>query len=214
MAEANPTCRDPRFKDLTGQVFGRLTVLKYAGKRGTNKRWLCRCECGEHAEACGSNLTRGLSRSCGCLRRELVSARRTTHGRRKTAEYRAWAHLIGRCCTTTDHRYSSYGGRGITVCDRWRESFEAFYEDMGDKPSPRHSIERRENSGNYEPGNCIWATPKQQARNTRRNVLLTFDGRTQCIAAWAEELEMNSHTLARRIRKGWSIERALTEPVH
>jgi hypothetical protein len=213
MAESKSTRRGPNFKDLTGQVFGRLTVLAFAGIKASRASWLCRCKCGTQKEVVGQHLLRGSSKSCGCLSREQSISRSTTHGKFGTPEYRTWTGIITRCCNSRNHGYARYGGRGITVCERWRSSFEAFYEDMGDRPSPRHSIERVNNGLGYSKENCVWATPSQQARNRRSNRLLTFNGQTKSLVEWAEELGMQPDTLGRRLKDGWSVERALTTPV-
>lgn len=207
---ALPACA----KDLTGHPpFGRWTVLSYAGSRDGNAYWICQCDCGTTKEVCGGSLNRGDTRSCGCLQREQLLARSTTHGKTRSPEYHSWNHMLRRCYNQRDWKYPQYGGRGIAVCERWQDSFEAFYEDMGDKPSAQHSIEREDNDGNYEPGNCVWATPNQQARNRRSSRMLAFGGRTQCISDWAEELGMSRDTIRKRLNAGWSVERALTETV-
>lgn len=223
MAANDSNRRAHNFKDLTGRTFGRLTVISFSAfvDRSYPSRqrvhhistWLCRCECGNETVVFSGNLIRGNTRSCGCLSRETSAARQTTHGMTNSPEYRVWSHIIGRCHNPSDAAYADYGGRGIAVCERWRASFESFYEDMGPRPSSMHSIERRNNSGHYSKENCRWATRREQMRNTRRNVLVTFDGRTQCVAAWAEETGIPSDTLRARLRLGWSAERALKEPV-
>jgi hypothetical protein len=121
--------------------------------------------------------------------------------------------MLARCRNRRDRRYSDYGGRGITVCARWAQSFPAFFADMGPRPSPQHSIERKDNAGDYEPGNCVWATRKEQQRNTRRNRLLTYRGLTLPAVAWAERIGMNPHTLRDRLRLGWPVAKALTTPI-
>jgi hypothetical protein len=121
--------------------------------------------------------------------------------------------MIERCERSYHNRFHRYGGRGIRICERWRHDFEAFLADMGPLPGPRYSIERIDNDADYEPGNCRWATPKEQARNTRRNRLVTYAGRTLCVNAWAEELGMNRRTISARLKKGWSPEQALTLPL-
>lgn len=215
MADTHSIARPSRVKDLTGLIFCRWTVLERSERKrnGTNMLWLCRCDCGRKSVVSGGSLANGTSRSCGCLQKEITIARSQTHGKSHTTEYKSWTHIIWRCYNRNCSTYSLYGGRGITVCEQWRNSFEAFYDDMGDKPSRQHSIDRKDNDGHYEPGNCVWATQREQARNRRNNRLLTFDGRAQCIAAWAEELGIQTDTLKRRIYVGWSVERALTTPV-
>lgn len=153
--------------DLTGSRFGRLTVTSFSESRmqGANKRrfWNCICDCGISIEVLGLSLSSGNTKSCGCFRDEQQS----THRMSKTKEYRAWHAMWQRCSNPKNVRYSDYGGRGITVCDQWK-SFEAFYSDMGDKPSPDHSIDRMDNERGYEPGNCKWSTRSEQQRNKRK----------------------------------------------
>lgn len=153
-------------KDITGDVFGGWTVLRFAGSRkvdGISRRfWECRCVCGATSEILSTSLFNGNTKSCGCLKIES----QTTHGRSQTPEYRTWAHMHQRCTNPKHKRFADWGGRGIKVCDRW-QSFEAFLEDMGERPSAGHSIDRENNDGNYEPGNCRWATRSQQQSNKR-----------------------------------------------
>jgi len=139
---------------------------------------------------------------------------KTQHGGRHTPEYAAWTRMKRRCYNPKQDHYDRYGGRGIAVCARWLNSFENFLADMGPRPSPKHSIERKDNDRDYEPANCVWATLTEQTRNRCTNKLLTYKGRTQCLAAWAEEIGIGRSTLDRRIRHyKWPIERALTTPV-
>lgn len=162
--EAMPT--DRRFIDMTGRRFGRLLVISYAGRpRPSQHEWLCNCDCGTEIKVDGARLRKGSTTSCGCLRNELNATRFVTHGETNSPEYTSWVGMKGRCLNPANPKYERYGGRGISVCDRWRDSFEAFLEDMGHRPSPAHSIDRRDNDGNYEPGNCRWATPVEQQRN-------------------------------------------------
>jgi len=133
------------------------------------------------------------------------------HGMSKThPEYRIWASMKSRCANPNDPGYFRYGGRGIKVCDRWKESFTAFYEDMGQRPSPRHSLDRIDTDGGYEPDNCRWVLPKTQSNNRRDNRLVTLDGRTQTLTEWIREKGLHYGTVRVRVSRGWSYEDALT----
>lgn len=214
MAETNSIAMPPRVKDLTGHPpFGRLTVLAFAGQKARKAYWLCRCDCGNETAVRGTELVSGRTQSCGCLGRERTITRNTTHGMSRTLEYRTWNGMIQRCHNPHNKSYHRYGGRSITVCERWRTSLDTFIEDMGPRPTPKHTIERINNSLGYSPDNCKWATRKEQAHNTRQNVMIRFHGKTQCIGAWAEERGMAMKILWQRLNRGWSIERALTTPI-
>lgn len=192
---------------VAGETFGRLTAIRKTSN--SPSRWLCRCTCGTEKSVNASHLLQGNTRSCGCLKNPAK-----THGKTKTREFTSWQGMLGRCYTPTNKKYPSYGGRGISVCPRWKNSFEAFLQDMGPRPSPQHSIDRIDNDGNYEPGNCRWATPKEQSRNRRSNVLLTHNGKTQTVVEWSEETGISKYALLQRIQKlKWSTEEALTRPV-
>lgn len=152
--------------ELTGQRFGRWTVLRFAGIRNGNSRWLCRCACGRRKVLGGRFLTHHYPRSCGCLFRELSSTRRRVHGMTGSPEFRSWAAMLTRCSNRKSKDWRLYGARGIRVCERWRRSFLAFHSDMGKRPRGR-TLDRRNNDGNYTPQNCRWATPLTQSRNRR-----------------------------------------------
>ncbi len=201
----------PRTQDLTAQSFDRLTVLRFAGYVHGNAYWTCQCSCGTTKDIGASSLRDENTRSCGCLRRESTRKNKTIHGKRHTPEYRAWHHIRQRCENPSDAAYNRYGGRGITVCEAWHD-FATFYEDMGPRPSPEHSIDRRDNNGSYEKTNCYWATDTEQARNKRNNHLLTFNGITQCLEAWSVLQGLRPETIRSRLHKGCSIEEALTVP--
>jgi len=157
-------------KDLTGQTFGKLKVIGYAETRNKRAYWLCECACGKQVVKMGKYLTDGDTSSCGCFHKEQLSERQRTHGESvdNTPEYRTWRHMKDRCYNKNNSKYPRYGGRGITVCERWKDSYLNFIEDMGRKPSPDHSIDRINNDGNYEPENCRWATTQQQGTNKTR----------------------------------------------
>lgn len=155
------------FIDLTGEVFGRLTVLHRVPSDGKVK-FACKCECGNTVNITASNLRSGTSKSCGCLNTEKRSSTHKTHGKRNSPEYNSWRGMKNRCYNTTHNRYAIYGGRGITVCDRWLNSFENFFADMGAKPHPTYSIDRINVDGNYEPSNCRWASKSEQRLNIRK----------------------------------------------
>jgi hypothetical protein len=161
------------FIQETGNRYGRLLVLRRAadhvfpsGRVGVT--WICLCDCGKESISLARNLRSGSTRSCGCLAAEHSRTLTRTHGMSGTPEYRAWKGAIGRCENRSSPHYQDYGGRGIMVCEQWRHNFEAFFTDVGPRPSPDHSLDRIDNDGNYEPGNCRWATKTEQSSNRRK----------------------------------------------
>jgi hypothetical protein len=160
--------------NLTGQRFGRLAVLQEAGARHGNRYWRCECDCGGETTVRTKSLRNGDTNSCGCLWLEIIKASNATHRLTETPEYRAWRAAKDRCYNPNTWNFHNYGGRGISMCDRWRNSFEAFYADMGPRPSAQHSIDRINNDGNYEPDNCRWSTRKEQRANRRDNHAACF----------------------------------------
>lgn len=155
--------------DVTGKKFGALLVREFSHiDKHSRAIWLCQCECGNPFLTAGIQLRKGAAKSCGCLWKQHLREVNTTHGLLNTPEYRAWSGLKARCLNPHTHNYTDYGGRGITICERWMSSFETFLSDMGKRPSPSHSLDRREVNGNYEPSNCRWATKKEQTDNRRK----------------------------------------------
>lgn len=197
---------------MSNQRFGRLRLLERTvmTKRA---RWLALCDCGNVIETWASSLQAGTSKSCGCLRSEMVAAKNTSHGGSKTYLYRVWAAMRERCGVPTSSGYSNYGARGIKVCKRW-ESFSLFRKDVGERPSPAHSLDRVNNNGDYKPSNVRWATRGEQSRNTRRNVKLTYLGRTQTAEDWALETGIHQATILDRLRvQKLSPEEIFTRPI-
>ncbi len=186
--------------DIKGQVFGRLTVIeKVIGKKNVSE-WLCQCECGNKTMVFGSKLRSGQTLSCGCYHIDKI----TKHGHAKIAssEYLAWTSMYQRCYNENHRSYKNYGGRGIKICDRWLNSFENFYADMGDKPTQKHTLDRYpDNNGNYELSNCRWATMRQQAANTRRNRHIEYNGRTMIMSDWARDLNIDSGYLCGQLKR-------------
>lgn len=206
-------------KDITGLRVGRWTVIcpserrvKPSGKASIY--WLCKCDCGTEKSVFGGHLRRGATQSCGCLPKHTSALVNLKHGQSKTSIYNTWLAIVRRTTLTSDAAYPNYGGRGVTVCSRWRDSFESFRDDMGPRPSPQHTVDRIDNGKGYEPGNCRWATRTEQNRNRRDNVKIEFMGKRLCIAEWEEKLGVPPNTIGRRIRDlGWPVERAMTQPV-
>lgn len=197
------------FEDLLGRRFGRLVVIECAGqaKKDGNYRWKCRCNCGNEKIVLASNLKTGRVSGCGC-----VSIK---HARTNSLEWRSWTSMKARCSNPNVYSYERYGGRGITVCERWlgKDGFKNFLADMGNRPSPEHTLDRIDSNGNYEPGNCRWATKIEQATNRRNTVMVTCNGETLSVEGWGRRNGIQSGTIRRRISKGMALEDAVSLPV-
>lgn len=197
---------------MIDRIFGRLTVLSYAGlDKFKKKMWLCRCECGAETAVNGARMRSGHTRSCGCLHMETVKRGRRVHGMTRSRAHSSWVQMHQRCSNPNHKNYDRYGKRGITVCARWND-FEQFLSDMGQPPEGM-TIDRKDNNGNYDPENCRWATRKEQSRNTSRNLLITAFGKTQCVSEWVEQFPVSTAALLDRIHRGWEPEVAITKPM-
>jgi len=197
-------------KDLTGRRFGRLIVISESNRSSKGKvMWNCICECGNEVSILSSSLLNNNTNSCGCLHKEV----NITHGLSNTPEYASWNMMRQRCLNSKCEAYSYYGGRGITICDRWLNSFENFLMDMGYRPSDIHTIDRRENDGNYEPSNCYWATKEEQNNNVRSNVVVSYADKDYTLAQLSREFNINQKVLRDRINRGWSVKDTVETPI-
>lgn len=202
--------RMSKYQDLTGQRFGRLTVIERTKNHGKQTVWVCKCDCGNFSNVQASNLKHNNVRSCGCILREMKPA--LIHGQHGTRLYEIWHSMKQRCYLPTVRPYSNYGGRGITVCDEWLHDFQAFYDwAMANGYRDDLTIDRKDTNGNYEPSNCRWATKKEQSNNKRNNRYITYNGETHTLAEWCEITGLSRPTLKYRL-KYWEIERVFTEP--
>lgn len=195
--------------------FGRLTVLSHIGLVSSRSHWWrAECECGAVVDVPGNSLRGGQTKSCGCFQRDIarkVGDRSTKHGLSRSSTYAIWMAMNQRCKNPERKDYAYYGGAGITVCERWQE-FENFLADMGEKPHGL-TLDRKDGRLGYSPENCHWVSMREQNRNQSSNRLFTIDGETKCMAEWAESVGMNPQLLGARVRRGWRIEKALSEPV-
>jgi hypothetical protein len=206
-----------RVIDLSGKRFGRLSVLMYSHSFNRRKYWVCKCDCGKDVLSYTNLLLSGKVRSCGCLAIELKLKRSLKHGlatkNRTTSDYDIWCHIKARCFNKNEKSYKHYGGRGITMCDEWKNDFYAFYSYMGARPSNIHTVDRINTNGNYEPGNCRWATQKEQQNNRRNNHIIEYDGVSLTISQWSEKINIKQPTIRRRLKMNWSAEKTLLTPL-
>ncbi len=191
--------------DLIGMRFGLLTAVQFMHRDSDYKQiWECLCDCGSTVMAHRGSLKRGNTTSCGCGR--------VKHGETASALYGIWQCMLNRCANPNYRQYADYGGRGVKVCDQWRHDFVAFRDYMGHRPTDKHTLDRIDNNGDYEPGNVRWSTRAEQLRNRRNNVMLTHNGETLCLADWAKRLDCHFTTLLLRLRK-MPVAEALTKPI-
>ena len=204
-----------RHKDLTGQKFNMLTVKSFAFIRDSHAYWNCVCDCGKESVVCASRLFRGTTKSCGCISREISRKRMTTkNGYSKTRIYRIFIGMKQRCYKDKDKDYPRYGGRGIKICDEWLQDSKKFVEwAKGHGYKETLSIDRIDVNGDYTPDNCRWVSAKKQANNRRSNLFITYDGKTLSASEWCAIKGWNRHIIPERLRKGWSLEKAMTTPL-
>ena len=214
-----------KFLDLTGKRFARLVVIERALENapGNEVRWLCKCDCSNIVTVRRGDLIKEKVKSCGCLKSETSrdnGKSSITHGMTKTRLYQEWAGMKARCYSPGNRNFKNYGARGIAVCPEWRDDFMAFYEwaiKAGyDDKAPRgvYTLERKDNNGHYCPENCCWATAAEQSQNKRNTIRLTYRGKTLTVSEWAKKTGISAARIRKRISSGWSVQRALTEPIH
>jgi hypothetical protein len=207
-----------RHTDLTGQTFNRLTAIRHAGSDDAGRaKWECSCECGNVVVVKSAYLKRSDVKSCGCMgiEQRRKAAQTQCHALSRRSQPRArksWGNMIARCTNPDNVGWKQYGGRGITVCERWLNSFASFFGDMGEPPAG-HTIDRIDSNGPYSKENCRWATQKDQANNRTNNRLVTANGKTLTVSQWADLTGLSWHTIHARLSRGWSAERAVSESV-
>lgn len=196
--------------DLTGRTFGRLRALGVYGKKHREILWYCECECGNKVKVRSSYLRNGVTQSCGCYSKDNPSRR--THNMSRSKIYNRWFHMIERCRNPQNANYHNYGGRGITVCEEWK-NFENYYNDVGEPPFDGAELDRVDNNKGYSPDNCRWVTRTINVRNSRAAKHITVFGQTKTAPEWAEIYHIDYKLFLHRLSAGWSAEKALTHPV-
>jgi hypothetical protein len=205
-----------RFIDLTGNKYGRLTIIKRVeNSKFLEAQWLCKCECGNTKIVKANNLKRGSTKSCGCLKKEqdCKNIMKTTHGKHNTRLYKIFYSMKERCYNENNINYHRYGGRGIKICDEWLKDFMNFYNwAMRNGYQNNLTIDRIDNDGNYEPNNCRWVTKKEQSNNTSRNRYVIYNGEKLTLSQFCEKYNMNRSTIYNRMERGWDIKKAINTP--
>lgn len=201
--------------NLTGQVFQRLTVIEEAATKGHGSLWLCRCVCGSQCVVSGGNLKKGRAGSCGCLKIDRIRLANTKHGESYTEEYRIYQRILQRCYNKSHVHYDGYGGRGILVAPEWlgEGGYERFVDHIGRRPSKHMTVERKNNNEGYRPGNVVWASRKRQMNNRRTNRIVNLNGERMTLRQAVDLAGLPYHTVRMRLEKGWSEDRALSQPV-
>lgn len=201
--------------EMAGKKFNSLVVIRRSFTKNRKIHWSCRCKCGNIVIVWGCYLRSGHTKSCGCLLTEVLIKRNVAmakHGKSHSITYNTWGSMIARCCKKQSTKYPMYGAKGIKVCERWMD-FENFLADMGERPSTQYSIDRYpDRTGNYEPGNCRWATLEEQGRNKKNNRYLELNGERRCLSEWVEVTGLSRSTIRGRLKRGWTHERTLTTP--
>lgn len=191
--------KNTKLIDISGNKYGRLLVVSFDKRIKSGYYWKCLCDCGNQKSIVSSRLKNGETQSCGCLHKERTSAAKLKHGcsirGMETPEYRSWTSMKTRCYDVNSIDYKDYGGRGIKVCERWKNSFQFFLDDMGKRPSLKHSLDRVDNNGDYKPSNCKWSTNKEQSRNRRSNILIEYLGKLITVVEYSEKTGISKNAI-------------------
>jgi hypothetical protein len=203
----------PNFKDLTGQKFNYLTVIEHAGKNDINKHlYLCKCDCGNTTITVGESIKSGNTKSCGCMRKQMIVDKNFKHGYAKQPMYNVWCTVKDRCLNPNNKSYANYGGRGICLSKDW-DDYKNFHRDMSFTYKHGLTLERVDNEKGYSKDNCVWASRITQCNNTRRNHLIEYEGKILTVSQMSREYNMKPYIVQKRISSGWSIEKALLTPI-
>lgn len=204
-----------KVNDLTGKKFGKLTVIKRCGSNKNGRAlWLCKCDCGNTKIVCGNSLLTKITMSCGCYNKELVKKVNLKHNMSYTKLYKVWQGMKTRCYDKNFMYYYNYGGRGITICDEWKNDFSKFYEwTINNGYEEGLTIDRINVNGNYEPNNCRWITKREQNNNMNKTIFIEYNGKRQTISQWSKELNISRVALYERIKRGWNAKKTLTTPL-